>query len=464
MRNREFLEMNILVNIVNSKMSLTKAVASGIEESCFKEKPNRKIYRVTGRLYKEGKVPNRDLLEIELQDENIDKDYISALFNMNPDKLNFDKYIKELVLETLQEDIKNNTQQFIDEYKNGNIDELQLKEKIDELHQTLKEKQNEFYERELKGPEVISEYRKLKNQNSDLKLVNHLKFLSDTLCGLRYGELMFVAGETGMGKTNFALDIALNLSIEQPKKVLYLDTEVGTKTMIDRCCSMISGVPLTLIKSIKDIDATGLPKEYDNMFKNSLKLISNGNFRYKPVLGMTFDKIRKIIEKSITEDVKVIVFDYLGATKKERNNNGAEWQELADTAFQLKKMAMEYGVLIICPIQLNRTAVRNDVSLDAIAGSFAMSFWSDYVISIKMLRTKKELDSDDNSDTNGRLTILKHRNGDGIGKVINFRRHPFCLRHNIIEVKKENKKYALELTNEEMKMAELIKQLGDSNE
>lgn len=285
MINREFLEMNILVNIVNSKMSLTKAVASGIEESCFKEKTNRKIYRVIGRLYKEGKVPNRDLLEIELQDENIDKDYISAIFNMNPDKLNFDKYIKELVLESLQEDIKNNTQQFINEYKNGHIDELQLKEKIDELHQTLKEKQNEFYERELKGPEVISEYRKLKNQNSDLKLVNHLKFLSDTLCGLRYGELMFVAGETGMGKTNFALDMALNLSIEQSKKVLYLDTEVGTKTMIDRCCSMISGVPLTLIKSIKDIDATGLPKEYDNMFKKSLKRISNGNFRYKPVLG-----------------------------------------------------------------------------------------------------------------------------------------------------------------------------------
>src|SRR5699024_6137312 len=175
------------------------------------------------------------------------------------------------------------------------------------------------------------EYKRLKIQESDLKLVNQLETFSKVLAGLRYGELMFIAGETGMGKTNLALDMALNLSIEQSKQVLYLDTEVRTRTMIDRCCRMISGVPLTLIKEIKDIDNPMLTQEYNGMFQPSLELISNGNFRYKPFLGMTFNKIRNIIEKSIAEDVKVIVFDYLGATKKERNSNGAEWQELADT-------------------------------------------------------------------------------------------------------------------------------------
>lgn len=464
MKNRTFLERNILVYVVKSRKSLKYAISCGFEALFFKENFNRKIFIEVARIYNSGKLPTADLLENKLKDDDIPEGYIQALFNAEPDKLNFEQYVQDLILYGLQDDIKINTMQLIKQYEENKINEEVFKEKIEQLHKTFEDKRYDIYEKELAGVNIVQEYKKLKAEESDLGFSRDLKFLNKVLGGLRYGELMFLAGGTGSGKTNLALNMALDFCVDQREKVLYLDTEVGTKTMLDRAFSMLSGIPIQLIGNIKNIDETHLPEEYDERFQKSIKLLESSGFRYKPVLGMTFPKIRKTIEKCVGDGVKIVIFDYLGATKKEKNNSTQKWEELADTAFELKRIAMEYGVLMICPIQLNREGIRNEIGLDNIAGSFAMSFWADYVFALKMINSIDELDAGDSTYTNGRLKVLKQRNGDATGKTINFRRNPFCLNHNFLEVKKIIREEPLKLTKNEKELEELVKKVENQYE
>ena len=104
-----------------------------------------------------------------------------ALFNAEPDKLNFEKYVQDLILHGLQDDIKANTRQLITDYDEGRISEEMFKNKIEELHKTFEDKKHDIYEKELYGSNIIQEYRKLKAEDSDLELTGDLKFLSQVL-------------------------------------------------------------------------------------------------------------------------------------------------------------------------------------------------------------------------------------------------------------------------------------------
>lgn len=142
MITRNFLERNILVSVVRSKKNLNYTVSCGLDSIYFTEDFNRKIFMKVGKIYKSGKLPNANLLENELIGENIPEGYVRALFNAEPDKLNFEKYVQDLILHGLQDDIKANTRQLITDYDEGRISEEMFKNKIEELHKTFEDKKS----------------------------------------------------------------------------------------------------------------------------------------------------------------------------------------------------------------------------------------------------------------------------------------------------------------------------------
>jgi len=69
-----------------------------------------------------------------------------------------------------------------------------------------------------------------------------------------------ISASTGIGKTAFALDLDLNLEIDQGIPILYYNHEINIYEVIVRLRGVLSGMPLIMVikRNIKQL--THLPK------------------------------------------------------------------------------------------------------------------------------------------------------------------------------------------------------------
>lgn len=72
------------------------------------------------------------------------------------------------------------------------------------------------------------------------------------ICGLMGGDLFYVAGRPGMGKTALALAIMLNMA-RQGKVCAFFSLEMTERQLLQRLCAMITGIPIAKIRA-KDLN------------------------------------------------------------------------------------------------------------------------------------------------------------------------------------------------------------------
>ena len=233
--------------------------------------------------------------------------------------------------------------------------------------------------------------------------------LDEILCGINPGEFIVFGGRPGMGKSQFLVNLALNISTRVP--LLYISFDLSESLLTARFMSCLSNIPVYHI-----LQQTISDKEHQTLFSIEKELAERKIF-INDNCNNSFTILREQCLKMIKEqDVKVIIIDYIQLISQFRFRNNRE-MEISYISRELKNIARENNVCIIAASQLSRAVetrggTRHPILSD-LRESGALEQDADKVLFIyRPEYYRMEIDEDGNS-TSGltEMIIAKNRNG-----------------------------------------------------
>lgn len=160
------------------------------------------------------------------------------------------------------------------------------------------------------------------------------------------GSLVTVGARPAMGKTAFALNLALQTS--KNYEVLYVNLEMSNVQIMQRFLSIKTGIELNKIKNKKltDEELTRINFAVGDLQKSKFKSMScedNNDFNFI---------VRKIKKQHEKDRLKVVIIDYL--TLMTASGFQSKNYEVEYMANRLKLLATELNCCIVILAQLNR--------------------------------------------------------------------------------------------------------------
>lgn len=175
--------------------------------------------------------------------------------------------------------------------------------------------------------------------------------LDDLIDGIEANQLNVIAARPSMGKTAFALQLALNIQSENTE-VIFCSAETKDIKLTRRLLSNLSKVPLHKFKSpskmmtIEDIDKV----------MDAINLYYQMNLTIEDDAIFTPNKIRSLIQGKDENLNKIIFIDYLQLMKSDSKRMMNDLERVSEISRELKIMTGDIPNLTIVALsQLNRS-------------------------------------------------------------------------------------------------------------
>jgi len=242
--------------------------------------------------------------------------------------------------------------------------------------------------------------------------------LDNLLSGLQPSDLIILAARPSMGKTTFALNIALNAAVKAKVPVGFFSLEQSREQLVDRllCAqAMVDGWKLR----------TGNLKEDDfPAIGMAMGVLAEAPIFIDDSPALNTIEIRTRARRMLAENkLGLIVVDYLQLIegKKGGSSDFNRVQEVSDISRSLKAIARELNVPVLALSQLSRAVEGRDrkvPQLSDLRDSGSIEQDSDVVI---FLYREDYYDKETEKKNITEVLIRKHRNGP-IGEVeLHFR-------------------------------------------
>ena len=264
--------------------------------------------------------------------------------------------------------------------------------------------------------EIMRMERVSDNRGKTLGIPTGFIDLDRMTSGLNNSDLIILAARPAMGKTAFALNLALNAGKEK-KKVLVFSLEMPAQQLYQRLLSIESGIPQNKLKNVylEEEEWTKLTVATGNLAETDIYV---ADLPYTNVL-----EIRSYARKMKSQEkLDLIIIDYLQLING-TGRGGSEFsrqQEISDISRSLKGLARELDVPVIALSQLSR-AVESRVDkrpmLSDLRESGAIEQDADIVVFL--YREEYYIPETENKGIT-ELIIGKHRNGATGTVKLNF--------------------------------------------
>lgn len=231
--------------------------------------------------------------------------------------------------------------------------------------------------------------------------------------GLRGGNLVILAARPSVGKTAFALNMAVNVA-KQGFTVAFFSLEMSPRELATRVLCSEARVGISKVKSgaIADADWPMLADACNNL--SGLPLLVDAS----DASGLTVLDLRTKARRALRDSKGkgLIIVDYLqlmnpSTPRKDGNRN----LEVAEISRGLKLLAKELDVPIVALAQLNRDIERRGDKrplLSDLRDSGSIEQDADIVMFIDRSISEEEAERNDRPDWGvANLIVAKHRNG-----------------------------------------------------
>jgi replicative DNA helicase len=163
--------------------------------------------------------------------------------------------------------------------------------------------------------------------------------------GWHGGEMIVVAARPGMGKTNFAINLAWS-AVKQDKCVLYFSLEMGKTELMHRFASQAETINYEDVQTARIGDA-----DVGHRITNFATYGIGTRLHINDRSGHTMASIRTESKRLARRTgLDMIIIDHIGLV----TGKGEQYQKMTDISRQVKLLAKELNVPVMALTQLNR--------------------------------------------------------------------------------------------------------------
>ena len=228
--------------------------------------------------------------------------------------------------------------------------------------------------------------------------------------GFRGGDLIILAARPGIGKTSFALNLAIN-SAKAGVSVAFLSLEMSSMQLMQRILCSEAAVNLSRLRS-------GMATEGDwASIVNASSELAELDFYIDDTPSLSILELRAKARRELRDKkLGLIVVDYLQLMQPPRQrSDGNRATEVAEISRGLKILAKEMGMPVIALSQLSRQVeMRGNrrPMLSDLRESGSIEQDADIVMFIDRSMNNEEAEKNDRPDMGvAELIVAKHRNG-----------------------------------------------------
>lgn len=191
-----------------------------------------------------------------------------------------------------------------------------------------------------------------RNQDTMMGVSTGFNALDTMLGGFQPSDLIIVAARPGMGKSSFALSIALNAAKTLNSRIGVFSLEMGADQLVQRLLSMEARI---------DSHRLRLGQIHDDEWENILLEVANVLANYQIFIddtpGATVGEIRTKARRLYAErGLDLLIIDYMQLMSSGQSSGRGEnrQQEISYISRSLKELARELSVPVIALSQLSR--------------------------------------------------------------------------------------------------------------
>ena len=296
----------------------------------------------------------------------------------------------------------------------SDLDEVMDKAEREILNVTRSRRATDFKSSRDVVSNVMQELMKLRSMEGHITGVKTgYTDLDRVTNGFQRGDLIILAARPAMGKTAFALNLALNASFYNSGAIAIFSLEMPAEALMKRILSAKSAVESSKLRSgnIRDDEFNKLNEAANELMATKLFVDDSSNVKISEV----FSKCRKLRSE---HGLDLVVIDYLQLISGSGRSSGDNrQQEISEISRSLKGLAREMECPVIALSQLSRSVeTRPDKHpmLSDLRESGAIEQDADIVM---FLYRDEYYNKDENSQEDAETTnttdvdIAKHRNG-----------------------------------------------------
>lgn len=354
-------EQSLLGALMQEPEKLVEVKAAVDVEDFYDEK-NKDIYNAILRLDEAGIIPDTTTIFEEINNSGAFKSmdaslYIVELYDITPSTRNIMHYANLVKRYSIYREIRSALLSSTEEMNQGNAD-------IDSLTATLfdqverameRAKTSQFKNMKDVTNEVFQEIvARMSGEGQNIAIPTGFSTL-DQLVGLGKGDLVILAARPSMGKTAFALNIALNVAGKnhrdesEKKTVALFSLEMGADQLVSR-----------MICSEGMLDSEKIKKgtlDNDDMMKleTAVHFLNQKNIFIEDSAFIKVNEVKakcKLLKNE--HGLDLIVIDYLQLLQGSKRTDNRQ-QEVSEISRSLKQMARELECPVIALSQLSRS-------------------------------------------------------------------------------------------------------------
>jgi replicative DNA helicase len=165
--------------------------------------------------------------------------------------------------------------------------------------------------------------------------------------GLRDGELIIVAGRPSMGKSAWAVNVAVSAALRQ-KRVLFFNLEMTDTSIYNRGIASLGNVPLAWLQQPQDND------EYWGRVTKCTRELNESGLLIDDTAGLSAQQVvARCRRERMKAPVHLVVIDHLHLMPLPGKTR--ETVEIGHITAALKKLAKELACPVVLLSQLNRS-------------------------------------------------------------------------------------------------------------
>ena len=354
-------EQSLLGALMQEPEKLVEVKAAVDVEDFYDEK-NKDIYNAILRLDEAEIIPDTTTIFEEINNSGAFKSmdaslYIVELYDITPSTRNIMHYANLVKRYSIYREIRSALLSSTEEMNQGNAD-------IDSLTATLfdqverameRAKTSQFKNMKDVTDEVFQEIvARMSGEGQNIAIPTGFSTL-DQLVGLGKGDLIILAARPSMGKTAFALNIALNVAGKnhrdesEKKTVALFSLEMGADQLVSR-----------MICSEGMLDSEKIKKgtlDNDDMMKleTAVHFLNQKNIFIEDSAFIKVNEVKakcKLLKNE--HGLDLVVIDYLQLLQGSKRTDNRQ-QEVSEISRSLKQMARELECPVIALSQLSRS-------------------------------------------------------------------------------------------------------------